>query len=1156
MEMVKMMGACCAIALMLPVTGAFAQTSTTGELTGTITDQTGAAVPGASASATNLKTHETRAVTSGSNGVYTLPLLDPGPYSLRVSMQGFKTDTKVSLTVNVAEIDSLNVVLQVGAVNETVEVTAEPSLMQTGTSALGNTIEQQQIQNLPLVTRNFTQILGLSAGVTMPVTNAAEVGRGSGSSSSGSNSIASGSKNSHGNRQYDNNFQIDGITVNDNQSNGVVGGVDVTGGVPTPNPDALEEFKVQTAQYDATFGHSAGAQINVITKAGTAGLHASLWEYFRNEDLNANDWFRKLALQPRGRLRQNQFGGTVSGPLIGRKVLGFGSYQETKQSNGVAAQCSSSAYGPAALTNNRSAATLGSEFAGVGGALGGTVTIAANGSNINPIALELLQFKLPNGSYLVPTPQVIVGGQGFSSFSVPCSFSESQFDGDLDYIQSSRNVIKERIFWADGTQTTTFPSGNVPGFTQPVLSRYRVGSLTDTFTVSAHLVNEALVGYHSSDARASAVSPVSFPQLGIPTPVLGQQYIRIGVNGAYMMGSGYNILGNYQQGYNYSEALSYTRAAHVIRVGVSYTRQLNDLNGVVTPNTLTFQSFGDFLLGLPGGPASSGGNGSSYSNVYQSQAVSGVSARNFRQNLFAAYFQDDWKLTRSFTLNLGVRYEFLGAYNEINGRNANFNLSLINPNPPAAGTLAGLTVASNFPGGASALPAGVTLASNPFATNGGHPNSVAPRLGFSLQESSKLVLRGGYGMFYSVPTLQALYQTAQGQPWQQQYSLSGAANINASFQTPFVGANLNPTFPLFAPYSPTTSLAMPTLDQNYRPALIQTVSLSQQMQLTPNTALELGYVGSHGQHLMNVRYPNAAGFATPANPIRGITSNSTSNIAQRVPFEGFSAAGSYLELTEAENWYNGLEATLRRRLSHNIQALVAYTWQKDIDTEGPVTSGAGTATAPPGNPFNPLHGRGLSDFDRRHRLVASYLYQLPKMKSDGFVAHTFVNGWKLAGVTTIQTGAALTVATTNAKNYSGITSDLVQLSGSCAPGALTTSGKVSSRITNYFNTSCFAATPIVDGSGSTAVTGFGNGPVGSARGPDQDNTDLSLNKVTAVNFPHEGATVEFRTDFFNVFNLPQFANPGTSYSTPTTFGHITSSTVSPRVVQFAMRYNF
>src|SRR3954463_11373382 len=273
-----------------------AQTSATGAISGVVTDSSGALVVGAKITATNLATGATTTASSSSAGKYLFPLLPPGSYKVDASKEGFKVLSFPSISVNVTETEALNIRLQVGDVNETVEVDTSAEQLQTETSTLGNVTTHQMVENLPLVTRNYTQIIGLSPGIASDVTNAAGFGRGGGSN--GEEAFVA-----NGGPSNDNNFQMNGVPINDLQGSG-----SFSGGVAVPNPDTIEEFKVQTGQYDASFGRNAGANVNVLTKGGTNAFHGTLFEYLRNEALNANDYFRKLAGQPRQILRQNQFG--------------------------------------------------------------------------------------------------------------------------------------------------------------------------------------------------------------------------------------------------------------------------------------------------------------------------------------------------------------------------------------------------------------------------------------------------------------------------------------------------------------------------------------------------------------------------------------------------------------------------------------------------------------------------------------------------------------------------------------------------------------------------------------------------------------------------------------------------------------------------------
>ncbi|MGH9941776.1 MAG: carboxypeptidase regulatory-like domain-containing protein, partial [Pyrinomonadaceae bacterium] len=409
---------------------ALAQTASTGALTGEVTDPSGAVVAGIRITLTNEATGEKREVTAQENGNYVVPLLLPGSYRVEFSATGFKQAVKPGLRINVTETASLNVQLEVGNVQEQVTVTSEAQLLQTESSTLGRVADSAVVSNLPLVNRNYTQIVTLSPGIAAEVNNASEIGRGSGGESQGN-------FRSHGAFGRDNSFQMNGLPINDLQASG-----GFSGGVAVPNPDAIQEFKVQTGQYDASYGRNAGANVNLVTKGGGNEFHGSAFEFFRNDALNANDFFRNSTGQKRGVLRQNQFGFTLGGPIVKDKLLFFGSYQGTRQLNGVGGGGAITFFSPP-LTDNRSRAALGSLFAGQRGffqnAFGGVgPAILPDGSNISAPAFALLNLKLPNGQFLIPTPQTInpalpFDRQGFSAFSSPASFDEDQFLINLDY---------------------------------------------------------------------------------------------------------------------------------------------------------------------------------------------------------------------------------------------------------------------------------------------------------------------------------------------------------------------------------------------------------------------------------------------------------------------------------------------------------------------------------------------------------------------------------------------------------------------------------------------------------------------------------------------------------------------------------------------------
>jgi hypothetical protein len=479
-----------------------AQTAATGALAGTVLDASGAGIPAARIVVKNETTGETREVGSQTTGGYVVPLLPPGRYRVEISKAGFRTTVIAGLEINVTETARHDPSLEVGAVQEQVVVTTEAQLLQTESSALGRVTDRAAVNDLPLVTRNYTQIVTLSPGIAANVTNASDLGRGAGGLSSGNFRV-------HGAGGADNNFQMNGLQVNDLQSSG-----STSGGIAIPNPDSIQEFKVQTGLYDATYGRNAGANVNVVTRGGSNRFHGGVFEYFRNTKLNANDFFRNRAGQPKGVLKQNQFGMTLGGPFVKDRLLFFVSYQGTRQVNGLGSGGASSFSTPA-FTNDRSRAALGAMFAGQP-AGSGTVTVAPDGSNISPQALALLNLKLPNGSYAIPTPQVVNPSlafalRGFSAFSVPAKFREDQLLTNLDFVQNAKSRFAGRFFLSDGNQNLSLPASQVgtsaPGFPQLIDSRMRNLTVSHTYTLSAGLLNQADFG--SSDSIGSACRPFS-----------------------------------------------------------------------------------------------------------------------------------------------------------------------------------------------------------------------------------------------------------------------------------------------------------------------------------------------------------------------------------------------------------------------------------------------------------------------------------------------------------------------------------------------------------------------------------------------------------------------------------------------------------------------
>ena len=1153
-----------------------AQTAGTGGLSGTVTDQSGSSIAGAQVKVTSEASGEVRTVTTNATGYFVVPLLLPGTYHVEVSQTGFRSVTVPHVQITVTETNALTLRLEVGQIAETVVVEAQVAQLQTESSTLGRVTSSEQVESLPLAMRNFTQIIALNPGVSAEVSNAGELGRGGG----GNNQDPTVSA---GNWASDNNFQMNGVGVNDIQQSGYF-----SAGVAIPNPDTIEEFKVQTGQYDASYGRNAGANVDVVTKGGTNAYHGAAWEYFRNNDMNANTFFLNSHDQPRAILKQNQFGGDFGGPIKKDKLQFFTSYQGTRQRNGLDLNCSSN-LSEAPLTNDRSAAALGALWAAhpdAQTAIGG-VQVAPDGSNINPVALALLNTKLPNGNYLIPTPQSInsslpFDAQGSAAFSVACPFTEDQFMTNADYEMSSKSKLSGRFFFANSGITYTLPETNLTGGGSPpgapvnLTQDFRNFSLTHTYIFSPTLLNEAEVAYHRIFATfAQAIPGFTWSQVGVNVIPADNDIPAVAID--YPSASGLGLGGNGQNvqiaenTYTFQDSVSWTHGKHNFRFGAGLSREQNNQVGFHYLAGEAFLTWSDFLIGLPSGSVASGGNGSptGYSNMIASLDLLGLFDRAYRDWEVWSYAQDDFKVTKRLTLNLGLRYDHIGDFGDALGRNSGFDASLANPNPPAAGTLAGTTVPNNYVG---TIPAGVKQLNNDFGLNGDGQNTWNPRLGFAYQVPhmhDKVVIRGGYGVYHSRSTGQPFLQLISAPPYGQFRIFSSLAAGPFSEQQPLPLES--PAFPTFIPYSPTTSNAITTFDPVYRPPMVQEYSIGTQTQLTPSLVLEVGYSGARGLHLIDIRSINQADSASAADSIRGETTNTLTNLPLRVAYEGFSPYSMTQIESDGASWYNALLVSLNKRFSHGLQAQVSYTWAKDLsDTFGSTTGPNGGQVT--GNQNNLASGYGPDNFVRPQRLVINYSYQLPKLPSNNAFAQAALGGWSVQGVTVFQSGHYLTVTYANNSNVYGTTTDRAQLMGTCTPGQYVNSGSVTSKLSNYINSSCFTTPPIVgdeepfnptspncvplpDGNCPAQGTGFGNSGVGILRGPSELNFDFSLFKNFPIHKIRDSANLQFRAEFFNIFNHPLFQDPDSNFGDPT-FGAITNTYGNPRIVQLALKLSF
>ena len=655
-----------------------AQTGGTGAISGAITDPAGAMVVEAHVKITNVATGETRILQSNDHGLYVASLLTPGQYTVVVTKPGFKAASLTDVQVIVAETTAQNIGLQTGAVTETITVATTSVQLETESSELGRVTDSEMIENLPLVARNYTQIIGLNPGVAQEANDARGLGRGGGALAA---MPGGGSIMAQGATAVDNNFEMNGLSVNDMESS-----MFYSAGIPVPNPDTIQEFKVQTAQYDATTGRDAGADVDLMTRGGTNEYHVSAWEYFRNEDLNANDWFTKEVGSPRGVLRQNQYGFTAGGPVIKNKVLAFGSWQGTKQLNGIDPSSHKIDQLPP-LTNDRSYAGLGKTFAGAEGYLYAAYypylgpydnqIIKADGSNISAQAYNLFNVKLPNGQYMIPNPQTINTAlpleiQGKASLSKPGSYNENQWMGNTDYLLSDRDKITLRYFGESGLidQTVLY---NTYGNDLFIPTRFDVASIGDTFTLSNTMVNQFVAGFHRSVFDMHYNNAFTFSSLGMTVPAEEDKYplIDIAYDGFATGTTSATSFG--EDEYNVTDTLSWTKGKHQFTFGGAYDYGRDDMSKFYFEAYLIPLTWADFLLGQ------SNVYGSGFSNIYESLQGLGDFGRDWRYKEGDAFAQDDFKVTRRLTVNLGLRWEHIGDLGVANGRAGNVDLANVNP---------------------------------------------------------------------------------------------------------------------------------------------------------------------------------------------------------------------------------------------------------------------------------------------------------------------------------------------------------------------------------------------------------------------------------------------------------------------------------------------
>jgi len=1141
--------------VVLCAAAALGQNQTTGRITGTVKDPNGALIAGAEVTVKSKTTAAERIGTTDDQGNFTVSLLPPGLYHLKVAAVGFNSLNSDSVQVGITETTTINVQLTLaGADTITVNIA---QLTQKDGPQLGRAVNSSTVSELPLATRNFTQIMALSPGTLVSLPDNSALGRNSQNVSV------------NGARVTQNDFEINGIDANNLATNAAAS-------VAVPAPESILEFKVQTSLYPATFGRGAGGSIQAVTKSGSNDLHGAAYEYFQNDALNANNPFLKAAGVRRPTLQRNIFGGLIGGPIKLDRLFFFGSYQGTRERNGASSNSlTSSVLIAPGLTDDRSQQTLLATFRPR------SSPTAPPATSINPVALALLNAKLPNGQFLIPTPLP----DGHYSGSAISSYREDQFNTNVDYRINEKSSLAFRFFFSNAPQFLALPNSgaNVPGFGADLEQDNRLVSIQNIHSFSPRIINEARVGYSFIRANMSGQNPVRDSDLGIrranATAYPGLGAIRIGPTGtnAIAIGnSGANIdTENVASSTTLVDIVSIAHGPHSIRTGAQIIFYRNTLAANNNRRgTVAFQSFNNFLLGLV--------NNSVYGD--------GITTRFLRAADYSFFFQDDWKVSRQLTLNLGLRYELDLPPYETRGALSTFDPALYQPRmqvdssgnpvgPPIAGFVQAGNVISQY-----------DLANLPNVSkrilDSVDPNNLAPRVGFAYSPRDSFVIRGGYGIYYSRASTAYIGTAINAPPlYAVRRSPSGGT---VPFADPFFPLPSQDQFPALV-----TGVALTgqIFDRSLRTAYFHQYNAGGQYLLRRDLLVEVAFVGTRGLGLIRDIAINQAQLASPQHPIlnavtgQTITTNTPANAGLRAPYQGVEV-GSFLQIqSTAQSTFNSLQMSLTKRLSRGVQFLASYTYGKSIDN----ASGGSDSTGETrdtiniaGNQLNNRANRGLSDFDRTHRFVLSYLWDLPRpaFASHSTAGRLLFGNWQIGGIVTAMSGLPIDIIDGGSGSLYGLNGGnnaFVRPSWALGANAGMATGNIPAGY--FFNPLAFVrpvvlAGQLIPSSNGTAIanatgTDFGNVGRNVLRGPGQVNMDFSVIK----RFPFaETRNIELRAEFFNLFNHPNFANPVSNLSavpstsidantgritgSPGDFGRVTSTSNNPRLIQFAVKLNF
>ncbi len=1153
-ETVRRLALSCALLLASP-TAALAQFDS-GSFIGTVHDSTGAVVPDATVTVTNPQTGASITRTTDGSGAWEVPSLHTGTYAVKISHAGFADASASDLTLSVGARERVDLTLNAAGSSETVEVSGVALQLETESSQRGQTITGYQSAALPLVSRNYSDLLGLVTGVRQAPTAA--------TTSSINSLVRAGSYNVNGQRSMFNNFLLDGM---DNNAYGESNQGFDNQIIAVP-PDSVAQFQIVTNNESAEYGRSSGATINVASNSGTNRFHALAYEFLRNTDLNAAGYFKPTIVSKTGQVtpfqkptfNRNQFGGNFGGPIFKDKLFFFLDYEGFRQTLKPLSVLTLPSQNE---LNGILVVPVKNPVTGVTYAAGTPIPAAA----INPISQQIIGFfKQISGA--LPVAGLASTGLADNDYSVQVPFTDKSDKGDLrfDYQQSPASSWFLRV--SDRKETgVNFPplplpldgqsNGSIRVLDQQVALGY-------THLIGANKVLDARVGLSRTKAGKYTLSigddAITIP--GLPTnPVVAGGLPSIAITGF----TGFGRQSTNPQWQNPAVLdpklnFTYVKGKHSLKFGYEYEHvwmAVNDNNPLYGSFTyggaysnaggtsVTDNYWADFLFG----------NQSSYS-------IANYFVVHLRQTEHNLYAQDDWKVTPQLTLNLGLRWEYGSPYSEENNYISNFDPASQTVLTTSPGAVAGNGITPVSPGGIY----GHTLV-NPDYTDFG------PRLGFAYAVDPKTALRGGFGMSYvhytragsgdilAINAPQAQFAAVtQPNPATTPHCTSPlpAQIVAVGATTPSCFATTDQGYPaaLATTFNPATD-NITYIPKDTKDSYVESYFLSVQRSLAKNTVLDIAYVGNHGVKLQGFLNANQK---NPAVLTNGLFTRPFANWPSDI-----TAA-----VNEFYSHYDSLQVRYEQRFSHGLTLLNSFTWEHSLDN---ASASLEANTPSPQDANNTRADYGQSDYNLPIINVTSLVYDLPAGHGRRFLANSnsFVNaalgGWQVSLINTAQAGTPFNLgytpnsATAVSQQISATYRGANEYRPNFVRGQPLTQGRnVRQANTGYVQYVNLAALTLpatrVGGAGTALVSPFGNLARNPGRTPAFYQSDFDLNKRFST--PVEGLKVEFRTEFYNLFNhtnlyLPSSGLSGTLGSGPATGGGVISSTFEPRIIQFGLK---